>query len=152
MTSDTNYPVPNNMPPFMVAKKLEIKDFLPQFNYQQIPAVFIQNTRFDAGKFNYKTPYVVLGQAGFLVDYGFQLGYFNSTWQGQTNPGLRFQDLNQLLQFAAQRTRNDHDFNSPQLGLWSEHWQIGGDDALLVGQLQKMYNDLIKNRLYTQHP
>ena len=144
MTDKSSYPI---LPPkertLSAVNKLDLRDFLPRFNQKQQPPVFIQNTRFDALHFQYEKPYVLLGQAGFLVDYGYRLGYFLSTWQGQINLSLRFQDLKQLLQLAEQRTRQKDNFNYPQLGLWNEVWLFGGEDSELVIMLEKMYKDMI---------
>ncbi|NNM58247.1 MAG: hypothetical protein HKM04_00310 [Legionellales bacterium] len=116
---------------------LKLRDYLPAFSSEQEPSVYIENTRFDAKKFKYEQPFVMLGKAGFFVDYGYRLAYFPSTWQGLPNPSFRFQDMQTLCHFAENRSRKENDFDIPQLGLWSNNWHIAGTDEHLVRQLER---------------
>lgn len=125
----------------------DIRSHLPSFTADSQPQVYLQNSRFDAKKFDYEQPYVILGKSGFLVDYGYRLGYFASTWQGQPNLSLRYQDFKLMLQLAYRRTRHEDDFNHLQLGLWDSIWLIDGEDAALVEQLNKIRNDYARSTL-----
>lgn len=126
---------------------VDIRKYLPEFAVDSEPLVYLQNPRFDASIFCYQQPYVIIGKSGFLVDYGYRLGYFASTWQGQCNPSLRFQDLKLMLQLAARRTRNSQDYNLKQKGLWDGNWNINGTNPVLVEQLTKMRGDYVRNLL-----
>lgn len=119
----------------------KIRDYLPTFSEEQEPLLFVENTRFDAQQFKYNNPFVMLGKAGFIVDYGYCLAYFPSTWQGLPNASFRFQDLQTLLSFAENRTRSENDFNTAQVGFWSSNWRIDGSDAHLVQQFKKYARD-----------
>lgn len=119
-------------------KKLNLREFLPEFSENNSPLVFIENTRFDAKKYCYPKPYVMIGNTGFLVDYGYRIGYFSSTWQGQINQSLRFQDLKLLVNLAKKRTREKHDYNARQLGLWDSNWAVGGCDEYLIKQFGQL--------------
>jgi hypothetical protein len=125
----------------------DIRGHFPIFTADSQPLVFIKNTRFDAKSFSYEKPYVILGKSGFLVDYGDLLGYFASTWQGQPNLSLRYHDFKLMLLLAQKRTLNTSNFNDKQMGFWDENWSIGGIDAALVEQLNKIRNDHVRNIL-----
>ncbi|MFN7097965.1 MAG: hypothetical protein ACK4PR_10495 [Gammaproteobacteria bacterium] len=125
----------------------DLRAHFPQFTVDSKLLAYIQNSRFDAEKFCYDKPYVILGKAGFVVDVGYRLGYVVSTWQGIPNPSFRYQDLQLVLQLAIKRTRDSIDYNQLQLGWWDRSWIIGGEDTGFVELLTKMRNDYARNAL-----
>jgi hypothetical protein len=135
----TDLPVPLSAEPLKKGQPITLAEVLPTFSNTEIPPVYIENTRFDARCFEYAQPLTHLGKAGFIVDYGYRLGYFPSTWQGQPNRSLTFQDLQQLFEIAKSRMRNIKDFNHSQLGRWSINWRIDGNHAELIAMVKKIW-------------
>ncbi len=136
--TDLPIPYPSNEEPLIHGKRPSLHEVLPTFSATEIPPVYLENTRYDAQLFVYQQPLTELGEAGYIVDYGYRLGYFPSTWQGQPNRSLLFKDLQWLFDIAAMRQRNDRDFNHPQLGRWSRQWKIGGSDEALLAMANKI--------------
>jgi hypothetical protein len=120
--------------------KPSIHSALPVFSRAQTPAVYIANSRYDAILFCYSTPLTLLGLTGYIVDYGNQIGFFPSTWQGQPNTSQLFQDLQTLIQLAQHRLRNPKNYNALQLGKWSAQWIIAGENLQLIDMLKKLIN------------
>lgn len=135
----SSFPIPiNSSIPSTVKPKPSVQSALPVFSHQQVPAVYIANSRFDAQLFRYVTPLTMLGLAGYIVDYGDKLGYFPSTWQGQSNSSQVFQDLQTLIQLARHRVRKVNNYNQLQLGKWAKKWLIAGEATPLVDMLKKL--------------